>query len=155
MLPLWKLPTLPWYYLLCTAFWFHCTFCLTAKIVGIVYFCSIWKWASSSQENKSLKLKGVLEIRLLFENRVKYLNTYLQLIFKRVLNNVFVIVSRWPLESFWVSECSFYHYHSIKALVCQWVRLSVWMFPNSSEKPNPSELKFWGMIPLGIRKVLG
>ena len=40
---------------------------------------------------------------------------------------------------------------SIKAPVCQWVSV----FPNSSETANPSELKFWGMIPLGMEKVLG
>ena len=44
---------------------------------------------------------------------------------------------------------------SIKAPVCQWVSESVWMFPNSYETANPSELKFWGMIPLGMEKVLG
>ena len=44
---------------------------------------------------------------------------------------------------------------SFKAPVCQWVSLCVWMFPNSSKTANPSELKFWGMIPLGIGKVLG
>ena len=33
--------------------------------------------------------------------------------------------------------------------VSEWVCLSVWMFPNSSETANPSELKFLGMIPLG------
>ena len=35
------------------------------------------------------------------------------------------------------------------------VSLCVWMFPNSSETANPSELKFLGMIPLGMEKVLG
>ena len=44
---------------------------------------------------------------------------------------------------------------SIKAPVCQWLSESVWMFPNSSETANPSDLKFWGMIPLGMEKVLG
>ena len=44
---------------------------------------------------------------------------------------------------------------SIKAPVCQWVSESVWMFPDSSETANPSDLKFWGMIPLGMEKVLG
>ena len=39
--------------------------------------------------------------------------------------------------------------------VSEWVSLCVWMFPNSSETANPSELKFWGMIPLGNGKVLG
>ena len=50
-------------------------------------------------------------------------------------------------------------YPSLKAPVCQWVSewvcVCVWMFPNSYETANPSELKFWGMIPLGIGKVLG
>ena len=46
-------------------------------------------------------------------------------------------------------------YLSINAPVCQWVSESVWMFPNSYETANPSELKFWGMIPLGMEKVLG
>ena len=32
---------------------------------------------------------------------------------------------------------------------------SVCLFPNSSQTVNPSELKFWGMIPLVIGKVLG
>ena len=31
---------------------------------------------------------------------------------------------------------------------------SVCLFPNSSKTANPCELKFCGMIPLGIRKVL-
>ena len=35
------------------------------------------------------------------------------------------------------------------------VSLFVCWFPNSSETANPSELKFWGMIPLGMEKVLG
>ena len=46
-------------------------------------------------------------------------------------------------------------YQSTSLSVSEWVSLSVWMFPNSSETANPSELKFWGMIPLGIGKVLG
>ena len=46
-------------------------------------------------------------------------------------------------------------YLSIKAPVCQWVSLFVCLFPNSSETANPSELKFWGMILLGMEKVLG
>ena len=46
-------------------------------------------------------------------------------------------------------------YLSIKALVCQWVSLCVCLFPNSYETANPNELKFWGMIPLGMEKVLG
>ena len=36
-----------------------------------------------------------------------------------------------------------------------YVSESVCLFHNSSETANPIELKFWGMIPLGIRKVLG
>ena len=50
---------------------------------------------------------------------------------------------------------NYVNYPSLKAPVCQWVSECVWMFPNSSETANPSELKFWGMIPLGIGKVLG
>ena len=48
---------------------------------------------------------------------------------------------------------------SIKAPVCQWVCLFVWLFvclfPNSSETANPSKLKYWEMILLGMEKVLG
>ena len=39
--------------------------------------------------------------------------------------------------------------------VSEWVCVCVWMFPNSSETANPSDLKFWGMIPLGMEKVFG
>ena len=46
-------------------------------------------------------------------------------------------------------------YLSIKVPVCQWVSEYVCLFPNSFETANPSELKFWGIIPLGIGKVLG
>ena len=46
-------------------------------------------------------------------------------------------------------------YLSIKATVCEWACLFVCLFPNSFETANPSELKFCGMISLGIRKVLG
>ena len=35
------------------------------------------------------------------------------------------------------------------------VSLFVCLFPNSSKTASPSELKIWGMIPLGMRKVLG
>ena len=49
--------------------------------------------------------------------------------------------------------------YSIKAPICQWVSLCfclfVCLFPNSSKTVNPSELKFGGMIPLEIGKVLG
>ena len=31
----------------------------------------------------------------------------------------------------------------------------VCLFPNSSKTTKPDELKFWGMIPLGMQKVLG
>ena len=31
----------------------------------------------------------------------------------------------------------------------------VCLFPNSSKTTQPDELKFWGMIPLGMQKVLG
>ena len=44
---------------------------------------------------------------------------------------------------------------SKRQCVSEWVCVCVWMFPNSSETANPSDLKFWGMIPLGIGKVLG
>ena len=44
---------------------------------------------------------------------------------------------------------------SVCVSVCLFVWLFVCLFPNSSETANPSELKFWGMIPLGIGKVLG
>ena len=33
----------------------------------------------------------------------------------------------------------------------EWV--IVCLFPNSSETANPSDLKFWGMIPLGMQNV--
>ena len=46
-------------------------------------------------------------------------------------------------------------YKSTSLSVSESVCLFVCLFPNSSETANPSELKFWGMIPLGIRKVLG
>ena len=54
-------------------------------------------------------------------------------------------------------QCFFNHtilllkHQSVSEFVC----LSVVMFPNSSQTANPSKLKFWGMIPLGIGKVLG
>ena len=35
------------------------------------------------------------------------------------------------------------------------VSLFVCLLPNSSETANPSNLKFWGMIPLGMQNVLG
>ena len=31
----------------------------------------------------------------------------------------------------------------------------VCLFPNSSKTTKPDELKLWGMIPLGMQKVLG
>ena len=33
--------------------------------------------------------------------------------------------------------------------------MSVSVFPNSSKTTKPNELKFWGMIPLRMQKVLG
>ena len=42
-------------------------------------------------------------------------------------------------SSTWYKSCV---YHSIKALVCQWVCLFVCLFPNSSETTKPDELKF-------------
>ena len=58
---------------------------------------------------------------------------------------------------------TFYHdakdgvslYKSTSLSVSEWVCLFVCLFPNSSETANPSELKFWGMIPLGMQNVLG
>ena len=44
---------------------------------------------------------------------------------------------------------SLYQSNSLSVSEC------VWMFPNYSETANPSDLKFWGMIPLGMEKVLG
>ena len=34
------------------------------------------------------------------------------------------------------------------------VSLFVCLFPKFSETVNPSKLEFWGMIPLGMQKVL-
>ena len=44
--------------------------------------------------------------------------------------------------------------NSIKAIGCQWVSLSVCLFPNSFETTKPDELKFRGMIPLGMQMVV-
>ena len=50
-----------------------------------------------------------------------------------------------------ISKCCWLKVYSlIKAPVCQWVCLFVCLFPNFSKTSNPSELKFWGMILLGI-----
>ena len=46
-------------------------------------------------------------------------------------------------------------YHLNQYDVSEFVCFFVCLFPNSSETANPNELKFWGMIPLGIGKVLG
>ena len=54
----------------------------------------------------------------------------------------------------YLKACTIYIYLSIKAPVCQWVSewvsLCVCLFPNSSKTTKPDELKFWGMIPLGM-----
>ena len=44
-------------------------------------------------------------------------------------------------------------YQSTSLSVSEFVCVFVCLFPNSSETVNPSELKFWGMILLGIGKV--
>ena len=49
--------------------------------------------------------------------------------------------------------CFVFCYLSSKAIVCQWVCLFVCLLPNSSETTNPNELKFWGMIALGLHIV--
>ena len=55
---------------------------------------------------------------------------------------------------FYINEIAGAEYFKwVSEFVC--VCVSVWMFPNSSEMTNPSNLKFWGMSPLGIGKVLG
>ena len=46
-------------------------------------------------------------------------------------------------------------YQSTSLSVSKWVCVCVCLFPTSSETANPSKLKFWGMIFLGIGKVLG
>ena len=46
-------------------------------------------------------------------------------------------------------------YHSIKAPVCQWVSESVCVFGCSLTPPKRRIPKFWGIIPLGTRRVLG
>ena len=43
---------------------------------------------------------------------------------------------------------------SSKAIGCQWVCVFVCLFSKSSETGQPKELKFWGMIPLGMQMVL-
>ena len=44
---------------------------------------------------------------------------------------------------------------SSKAIEYQRVCVFVCSFPNSSKTVDPNELKFWGMISLGVQKVLG
>ena len=46
-------------------------------------------------------------------------------------------------------------YHFLKAIGCQWVSVCVCLFPNSSKTTKPDKLEIWGMIPLGMQKVLG
>ena len=55
----------------------------------------------------------------------------------------------------WIAKLNKSLYESTSLSVSEFVCVFVCLFPNSSETANPSELKFWGMIPLGMRKVLG
>ena len=71
---------------------------------------------------------------------------YILIIAWAFLLNVIIFVQKAKFFSF---------YLSIKAPVCQWVSLCVFLSPNSSETANPSELKFGTMIPLGMQIVLG
>ena len=60
-----------------------------------------------------------------------------------------------------VRKCNYRYYYSIFVIILislskhQSVSESVCLFPNSSKTANPSELKFWGMNPLWMSKVLG
>ena len=42
-------------------------------------------------------------------------------------------------------------HQSCKSIGYQWVCLFVCLFPNSSERADPNELKFWMMIALGLK----
>ena len=44
---------------------------------------------------------------------------------------------------------------NLSSIASEFVYLFVYLFPNSSKTMNPNELKFWGMIPLGVQMVLG
>ena len=44
---------------------------------------------------------------------------------------------------------------SLYQSACMSLSECVCLFPNSYETANPNELKFWGMIPFGMQKVLG
>ena len=55
---------------------------------------------------------------------------------KNIITNIFYVLSLYKSNIMSVSE-----------FVCS--------FPNSSKTTKPDELKFWGMIPLELRKVLG
>ena len=57
----------------------------------------------------------------------------------------------YPLEENENLVITLWKRQSVSESVC----LFVCLFPNSSETGNPSELKFLGMIPLEIGKVLG
>ena len=46
-------------------------------------------------------------------------------------------------------------YESASLSVSEWASLFECLFPNSSETVKPSDLKFLGMIPLGMQNVLG
>ena len=55
---------------------------------------------------------------------------------KNIITNIFYVLSLYKSNIMSVSEF-------------------VWLFPNSSKTTKPDELKFWGMIPLGMQEVLG
>ena len=55
---------------------------------------------------------------------------------KNIITNIFYVLSLYKSNIMSVSE-----------FVCS--------FPNSSKTTKPDELKFWGMIPLGMQEVLG
>ena len=68
----------------------------------------------------------------------KQLEDYSKLFYQKDISAKQLVASLYKSASLSVSEFVF---------VC--------LFPNFSETANPSELKFWGMIPLGMQNVLG
>ena len=64
---------------------------------------------------------------------------------------VFICLSIYP--SYLCSHLSIYKSTSLS--VSESVCLFVCLFPNSSETANPSDLKFWWMIPLGMQNDFG
>ena len=58
------------------------------------------------------------------------------------------------LDTLIKNRFKFWNYLSSKKIGSQWVCVFVCLFPNSFETTKPDELKFWGMIFLGIRKDL-